>query len=1148
MTLNAGTSPLLFSSTVGNLIPLSYLISLGTGAATATGNITTVANQLYSSAMNLAADITFTTTNSPINFTSTIDGAHSLVATTGSGTILVGSAIGGVTPLHQVTLTGNGGISINAITTTSAMAAVTLNSVAGILVNGNIHTAAGNGTVTANGNVVLNTNVLITTAASAVTINGNVNGAISNAESLSIDTANGGGSPTGASVAINGNIGFINSLTSLNITAGTTGTIALGNIGGVSAGITSGLTLNSSAPGTAIFLNGGIYNTSGGAQHFTGNVQLGITTTLTSTGGNIVFDDKIDGIASGAQSLVLDAGAGSATLSGLVGSSNPLSFLVVNALGGINIDNGGITTSNNQSYNGPVLLGADALFATTNSPITFASTIDGAHSLVATTGSGTILVGSSIGGIAPLHQVTLTGNGIISIDAVTTTSAAAAVSLNSITGILIGGNINTATGIGAVTANGNVTLNTNALITTAASAVTINGNVDGATSSTENLGIDTTNGGSNPTGASVTINGNIGFNNSLAGLSITVGTTGTITLGNIGGSNVGVTSGLTLNSSAPGTAIFLNGGIYNTSGGAQHFTGNVQLGITTTLTSTGGNIVFDDKIDGIVSGAQSLVLDAGAGSATLSGLVGSTTSLSFLTVDASGGINIDNGGITTLNNQNYNGPVLLGADATFKTTNSPVIFASTVNGNAIGRNLNIDAVNGPILISGAIGSTGTAFGTITMVGNGGITLNGIGTGAPGLGAVNISAIGGISLRGGTYNALSQNYTGQVILGATTAMASAPGQNITVTGLINGDGVLTYDLTMTTPGGGNSTITGSIGEIFPLGNLMITSNNITVGGIGGPNAGIIGTATLTAATDINFAGSTYYLNNPIFTTGTNFNILQTVPTNINAPVGPILFNTGSINLSNSQSSLVLTTNNADITLSKLVGISQGHLLASAGTGTITVGDAPGPTFTDFQLHAGAVVLTGPLTANSITIVSDTGISNLGGPQLLTAQDVILLDALGGDVGSLASPIQVSSTGFVICGATGEGFYTGTTGDGTVHCLPSNPPMQITFNGVMIGCQALIVCPPCISSPSEPSSSSSSRQRSKIEIPASFVAVKTFVPGSYHLFGFSLASDFFFLEDRAAACVGDYATYNSLREPDEKCTYDHMFWIAPKKSKY
>jgi hypothetical protein len=64
------------------------------------------------------------------------------------------------------------------------------------------------------------------------------------------------------------------------------------------------------------------------------------------------------------------------------------------------------------------------------------------------------------------------------------------------------------------------------------------------------------------------------------------------------------------------------------------------------------------------------------------------------------------------------------------------------------------------------------------------------------------------------------------------------------------------------------------------------------------------------------------------------------------------------------------------------------------------------------------------------------------------------------------------------------------------------------------------------------------------PKGFVAIRAFVPGIYDAFDFSLASDFFFLEDRAVAYeYGNYAVYNSLREPDAKWTYDRL-WIRYK----
>jgi hypothetical protein len=171
--------------------------------------------------------------------------------------------------------------------------------------------------------------------------------------------------------------------------------------------------------------------------------------------------------------------------------------------------------------------------------------------------------------------------------------------------------------------------------------------------------------------------------------------------------------------------------------------------------------------------------------------------------------------------------------------------------------------------------------------------------------------------------------------------------------------------------------------------------------------------------------------------------------------------------------------------------------------------------------------------------------------LTALDTILLNALGGDVGSLASPILLNMTPLtfypiVTCGALGNGYITGITGDNTIHCLPSNLPIDITFNGVSTGCKALTPCPPppiCPICPVCPTCPVCPGPSPKPVLPfQGFVAIRAFVPGIYDLFDFSLASDFFFLEDRAVGCEygTSFAVYNRLREPDAKCTYDRL-WI-------
>ncbi|HEX4840051.1 MAG TPA: hypothetical protein VFU89_06380, partial [Rhabdochlamydiaceae bacterium] len=1178
LILRAGAGAATFTGLVGSSTPLSILDVTAAGNININnGGISTTSTQTYNSNTVLGANTTLTTMaggsqGAAVTFGSTVNatgvGAQNLTVTAGIGAVNMVGNMGAGTALGALTLTGDAGVRLGGNVFTTATGGQTgnilLTSKGGVLLASTTYTATAGGSFTATGDLTIDANATINTTNAAVLINGNVDGSTAGVFTLTGNTANG-------NLTINGDVGSRNSLVNLVATVGT-GTITLGNIGNSSPGITTGLTLNSGAAGTGIFLNGGNYNTSGGAQHYTGNVQLGISATLTSNNQAITFDNKIDGAAANAEGLTLQAGTGVVTLTGLVGSTNPLYFL--NVSGSLaNINNNGITTSSFQNYNTPVSLGADSTFTTTNSPVTFTSTINGAHNLTVSAGTGSVLAQGAIGGTAPLHLVTMTGNGGVTVGAITTTSGSAAVSLTSATGILMSGNINTAAGTGTVTANGNTTLNTNVAITTAASAVSLNGDVDGFTSNTESLTIDTTNGGGSAAGASVAIAGDIGSRNALTTLSITSGTSGTITLGNIGTSTPGIaTGGLTLNSGVAGTGIFLNGGNYNTTGGAQHYTGNVQLGISATLTSNNQAITFDNKIDGAAANAEGLTLQAGTGVVTLTGLVGSTHQLLSLNVSGSGGINVNNGGITTLNNQLYNNQVLLGANATFTTTNSPVVFASTINGTA-GQILTVNVGNGPIVVGGAIGSSGVAIGAITMTGNGGVTLNGIGTGTPGAGAVSVTSKGGLILNNGTYSALSHSYTAPVTLAATTTITSVTGQNVTVMGSIDGDGVATRSLSVITPGAGTSTVTGSIGERFALGTLTMNSNTISVGGIGGAELGVSGTTTLTAAANINFTGSAYFANNPTYTAGSNFNIQSTIPTNFNSLVGDINFVTGTVNLTTVTSSLVITTDNTNVSIPSVAGIvgANGHLLISTGTGAVTVGDAP-VSFLDVTLNSGAVTLTGNITGDTINVISGTSISNSGGPWTLTATDTILLDAEGGNVGTVGSPINLAiaaghSGPIVTVGAGladaggGTVFLTGATGDAKVHCLPDNPPAHIFFNGVDIGCTGTTPCPACLPClPCHPTIVITNNLISFVSI-SNFQAVGGAV---YDPFGFSLASDFFFRQDKAASgncttatdcssgkCIGTttcdctYNVYNSLRDLDTKCMANNIYTSKPKR---
>ena len=83
-----------------------------------------------------------------------------------------------------------------------------------------------------------------------------------------------------------------------------------------------------------------------------------------------------------------------------------------------------------------------------------------------------------------------------------------------------------------------------------------------------------------------------------------------------------------------------------------------------------------------------VTINAGGGTVTFQGAVGTSKALASL--DATGGsVAIDGGAVTTKGVQTYNAPVVLGADTTLSTTQSDIVFNSTVNSDnsAAPRNL-----------------------------------------------------------------------------------------------------------------------------------------------------------------------------------------------------------------------------------------------------------------------------------------------------------------------------------------------------------------------------------------------------------------------------------------------------------------------------
>ncbi|TPW18696.1 MAG: hypothetical protein FD130_78, partial [Halothiobacillaceae bacterium] len=348
-TVTAANYPLTLAAGTGD-ITLGSTISLGSGAFTVStgsqvafnGSVTAVPISVAIPAI-LSSAITFDASSSAsgnVTFASTIDGDYALTINAGAGTgiVTLGAALGGITPLGSVSISGsaldlNQGIYTNNSAITLSLpviltgnvtmhtgvtgANITLNNpVSGVF---NLTLDAGySSTIALNAAVgTLSTLTLrsagTVTAASTITAASIVQSYVSGTATYSgLLTTTGNISLNGTAIVINGGIasGGTTSLTH-------TGTLTVG------AAITSTAAFTESGGGT-VALNANVTTTNTNMT-FNSPVALGTTITLAAGSGTMTFNDTIDG----AQQLILTAGT--INFVERVGSSTPLSSLSATA-------------------------------------------------------------------------------------------------------------------------------------------------------------------------------------------------------------------------------------------------------------------------------------------------------------------------------------------------------------------------------------------------------------------------------------------------------------------------------------------------------------------------------------------------------------------------------------------------------------------------------------------------------------------------------------------------------------------------------------------------------------------------------------------------------------------------------------------------
>jgi hypothetical protein len=567
-----------------------------------------------------------------------------------------------------------------------------------------------------------------------------------------------------------------------------------------------------------------------------------------------------------------------------------------------------------------------------------------------------------------------------------------------------------------------------------------------------------------PTSLGILLTGtNFAFNSSVTTLS-----NGSLSVTNSGTLNFAGTaslSGAFTQNTGPTT---FSGSI--TAGQPISFGGTVSLSGSPSLNTAaaGQTITFQNT----VGGSGNLTLTAGNGNIFLQQNAGTALSpIGAVTVNSASNITVQSIFATSIDLISSTGLAI---------TNNTISTTGAAGIHLVGNNFFLNGSllttgGGSVIVtnSGLISSTAVS----TRIVDGSYTQNGTGP---------VNFAGSLSTNTGSISFASP----VTLLGPSLFNSSAANQPIMFSSTINGPSSLNI-----IAGGGDFTVVGAVGATTALSNFTVTSaHDIHLNEVGTTASGVLGTLSLTASHDIDLLGTFYSATTQNYSPGNNVNLNTGSPMELTSFGGPIRFTNGTVHLSNG-SNLHLITNDGDFSFLSLTGTSLEDLVVNAGEGTATLGTVSPPGGINvITVLAGKIQFSGAIDPTDVNFVSLTDISNTGPPVLITTTGNASFNALGGDVGTLASPILVNAGGLIFAGAFGPSSlanFNGFSSDNTVHVIPSNPPCIIIFNGVIIK--------NCKVPPTPPGPSSAARK-----IPAFPFAVPGF-DSSY----FNLASDYFFM---------------------------------------
>ena len=813
---NVGVNHAIANTDVNNLTVVGAQIGMAAantaGAQTYNGNVT-LNGDLTGTAIDITGNATLTGgkrtltangANGDINITGTLNGGNQqavIVANDGDVTLggnasnLASLTIDGANiGLQSVTTTGaqqyNGDTTLRGLYTTSNSAF----GVDGATVLGNgVNVSTGNGAVTFTGGVS-GANVLAVTTTGTTTYDGAVDIASLNQAGSGVTAINGGEVTTSGTQHYAGRVvlGDDTTLTGSTITLsnGADGAHALeidgaaslaGAIGAnaklASLTVTGPATLNASSIATT------------GNQHYKNAVTLGSDQSLSTTTGNVTFDDALNG----PRNLVIASTAGGDVSVDAVGSAGQrLGNVTVNtagdtafngavyaasvqtdAPGTVAINGGRVDTTGVQSFGELVTLGADTVLK--GGAITLAQGVKSADETQGLTIDGDAVINGAVGAGANARLASLSITG---------------------TADLNGGVIST---VGAQSYQGDVTLSDDLVVNTqgaAGSDVRFGGKVASTHGDANGLTINAGLG-------NVTLADQVGDN---AGARL-----GTLAINSNGATSLdGAVYAGSVTTNAGGT-LALNGGLVDTTG-TQSYGERAVLGADTVL--KGSTVTLAQGADS-VDETQGLTI---TGNAVINGALGDNARLASLTI--SGAADLNGGSIDTVGAQSYQGNVTLSDDLDIHTANSNVTFNGAI-ASAAGEanNLTIGAGNGNVNVVGGVGNATTArLGDVAINSNGATTLGGAVYAA----SVTTDAGGTLRIDGGLVDTTgTQSYGELAVLGANTVLK---GSNVTLA-----QGADSVDETQGLTIDGNAVINGEVGDNARLAALTITGASELGGG-------------------------------------------------------------------------------------------------------------------------------------------------------------------------------------------------------------------------------------------------------------------------------------------------------------------------------